>query len=129
MLCFLNMIVSYKGSFKNAWVNRKNAMSIVKKYSPQIVNQDIFSSIGVNNYAKSIILLSDNSKECGAIVQLEDDEKINLLIYFTEYNDLCIEHVLWSPLSEKESSLNSFVNYLKLNNLGNLKIKNQLLTF
>jgi len=123
------MIVSYKGSFNNAWVNRKNAMSIVKRYSPQKVNQDIFSSIGINNYAKSIILLSDNSKDCAAVMQLEDDERINLLIYFTDHNDLCIEHILWSPFSEKESSMNSFVNYLKLNNLGNVKIKNKLLIF
>jgi len=103
-LCFFML------SYNHGWLNRESSKSIVKKYSPKQVNGNIFSSVGVNNYVKSILLLSDDTKNRNAIVQLKN-EKMNVLI-FTEDENICIDAFLWSPNLSKQACIYEFLLYL-----------------
>ena len=93
-------------SFKHVWLNKYDTKSLLKLYSPQQVNGNLFCKVGINNYVRSVILLSNSKKNVNSIYNIEYK---NLLL-FTESEKIVMELVLWNYNNEK--CIEEFVKYL-----------------
>ena len=93
-------------AFKHVWLNKCDVKSLLKLYSPQKVNGYLFCRVGINDYVRSVILLSDSKENVNGIYNIEDK---NLLL-FTESEKIVIKMVLWNY--NNEECLKEFVDYL-----------------
>lgn len=93
-------------AFKHVWLNKCDTKSLLKLYSPQQVNGNLFCKVGINNYVRSVILLSNSKENINGIYNIEDK---NLLL-FTESEKIVLKLILWNYNNEK--CLEEFVGYL-----------------
>ena len=92
-------------AFKHVWLNKCDTKSLLKMYSPQQVNGNLFCRVGINNYVRSVIL-SNSKEDINGIYNIEDK---NLLL-FTESEKIVVELILWN-YNNKEC-LEEFFGYL-----------------
>lgn len=113
-------------SFRHVWLNREHSLSVVKKFRPLDVNGNLLSTTGVDRYVTSILLLSDTSLNRNAILQYNENESINLLIFNEETDVILVDGFLWSPQTSKKESIENFVHYLTKNSDKTIKYSKNL---
>ena len=107
---FVNVLffVSFQAG-THAYLNKQDAQKITNWFKPQIVGEDILSTIGVKEYTKAKILLET---ECtGAILQYSHENKINLFCIKSNNLSTTIVACLWSPNAPKSHCFQALVQY------------------
>lgn len=99
----------------HAFFDKTASKRLMDLFKPQIVGEQILSTVGVNDYTKTRILLEDN-KTSGVIFQQSYIHKSN--IFVLQSNDECDSHTviscLWSPEAPKThcfKALQDYYNY------------------
>ena len=117
-----NLFIYYL-SFNHLWLNREDTKSILKKYSPQQINDHLFCTVGINNYVKTIILLQDEKKNRHGIIQFRNDYNMNLLVC-TESETINVDSFLW--VEKEQSSVKDFLKYLSYHSMKKITYSKDL---
>ncbi len=81
------ILLSY--AFNHIWLNSYDTKSLLKLYSPQQINGNLYCRVGINNYVKSVILMSNHKENINGVYDVKDR---NLLL-FSESEKLVIKQV------------------------------------
>tara|TARA_A100001015_G_C14394203_1_gene482907 strand:- start:60 stop:464 length:405 start_codon:yes stop_codon:yes gene_type:complete len=117
-----NLWIYLSVSFHHAWFNSEHTKSIVSKFTPQNIEGTVVSTVGVNNYIKTKILLSDESVERRSILQITSDYKMNILVFSIDEDKLCVDSFLWTLGSNKNICMKHFINFISNSNVAKIKI-------
>ena len=104
-MTILILLLSYASN--HIWLNSYDTKSFLKLYSPQKINGNLYCRVGINNYVKSVILMSNHKENINGVYDVKDR---NLLL-FSESEKLVIKQVLWND--NKEENFQDFIEYLK----------------
>jgi len=99
-------LILLSSAFNHIWLNKHDTKSILKWYSPQQVNGNLFCRVGINNYVKSVILISNPRENINSIYDVNHK---NLLI-FSESEKIVVKFVLWNDNNEEH--FQEFIDYL-----------------
>ena len=102
----MTSLVILSTAFNHIWLNKHDTKDILKWYSPQQINGNLFCRVGINNYVKSVILMSNPRENINSIYDVNDK---NLLI-FSESEKIVVKLVLWND--NKEEHFQDFIDYL-----------------
>tara|TARA_B100001989_G_C24518679_1_gene454614 strand:- start:509 stop:868 length:360 start_codon:yes stop_codon:yes gene_type:complete len=92
-------------ALNHVWLNKYDTKSFLKLYSPQQINGNLFCRVGINNYVKSVILMSSSKENIKGIYHINDK---NLLL-FSESENIVVKHILWND--NKEECFQEFLDY------------------
>lgn len=109
-------------SFHHAWLNSEHTKSIVSKFTPQNVDGTVVSTVGVNNYIKTKILLSDESTERKSVLQITSDSKMNILVFSMVEDQFCVDSFLWTLGSKKKNCIKHFKDFISIANVTKIEV-------
>lgn len=119
---YSSLWIYFSVSFHHAWLNSEHTKSIVSKFTPQNVDGTVVSTVGVNNYIKTKILLSDESTERKSILQITSDSKMNILVFSMDEDQLCVDSFLWTLGSKKKICIKHFKDFISTANVSKIEV-------
>ena len=102
----MKILVLYTLALNHVWLNKYDTKSFLKLYSPQQVNGNLFCRVGINNYVKSVILMSNSKENINSVYNIKDKN----LLFFSESEKIVVKLILWND--NQEECFQEFIDYL-----------------